>query len=153
MLLSDERLQKIRLRLKGQRVYFDTNPLIYFVEGLAEYQAVVLPVFEMLGKGELSAQTSPLTLTETTLKPLRTGHAALVAAYHDLLLDPDVFTLTQMTPQTFMQAAQIAAELNLKTPDALHMACAVQSECNTFLTNDLKIKPYAGVQVVYVSDP
>lgn len=40
----------------------------------------------------------------------------------------------------------------MKTPDAIHIAVAVENHCDFFITNDKKIRSYGNVQVIQVSD-
>jgi predicted nucleic acid-binding protein len=39
----------------------------------------------------------------------------------------------------FRKAAEIRAQHNFKSPDALHLAAAVLSACDVFLTNDAQL--------------
>ena len=39
-------------------------------------------------------------------------------------------------PRIFDRAAELRAKYRLKTPDALHLACAIHHGCSEFWTND-----------------
>jgi predicted nucleic acid-binding protein len=43
-------------------------------------------------------------------------------------------------------AAQIRAEHRLKTPDALHVAAAIDARCDEFWTNDTRIAGVPGIR-------
>jgi predicted nucleic acid-binding protein len=138
--------------LKGGRVYFDVNPIIYFIEQNTDFVEVVTPLFEMLGEGAILAYTSEFSLTEILIKPIRDGRADVIQAHKELLLDPELFTLTKANRETFLTAAQLGAKAGMRTPDAIHFASAMENQCQFFITNDKKINSQAGVTVVYVSD-
>jgi predicted nucleic acid-binding protein len=138
--------------LKGGRVYFDVNPIIYFIEQNADFGGAVTPLFEMLGEGAILAYTSEFSLTEILIKPIRDGRVDVIQAHKELLLDSELFTLTKASRETFLGAAELAAKSGMRAPDAIHFASAMQNQCQYFITNDKKIKSQAGVAVVYVSD-
>lgn len=138
--------------LRGCRVYFDVNPIIYFIEQNSEFAACVTPIFEMLGEGSILACTSELSLTEILIKPIRDNLPEVIRAHKELLLDPTLFTLNKTNRDTFLQAAELGGRLGMRTPDAIHFASAMENHCPFFLTNDKKIKSYGGVTVIQVSD-
>ena len=137
-------------RVKGQRVYFDTNPLIYYVEGHETFFDVALPFFEMIERNEIIACTSEFTLAEVLIKPMRDNLHETVAAYQGLLLDSGYFELLPANVKTFIQAAAIGGATGMRTPDAIHLAAALEYGCAFFITNDKKIKSVGNVEVVYL---
>jgi predicted nucleic acid-binding protein len=138
--------------LQGARVYFDVNPIIYFIEQNGDFFEPVAPIFEMLGEGTLMAFTSELSLTEILIKPTRQKQHKVIDTYKDLLLDPQLFTLTKVGRETFLQAAQLGGSLGMRTPDAIHLASAMENQCKYFITNDKKIRSHGGVRVALISD-
>jgi uncharacterized protein len=55
--------------------------------------------------------------------------------------------LADFTSAVFRRAAEIRASHNFKTPDALHLACAVEAGCDAFLTNDAQLTRFSGLAV------
>ena len=47
-----------------------------------------------------------------------------------------VYNLLPVTETVFLLAAQLRARFGLKTPDALHLACAQYHRCDALWTND-----------------
>jgi predicted nucleic acid-binding protein len=139
-------------QLHGARVYFDVNPIIYFIEKNADFARPCAAIFHLLGEDKLMAMTSELSLTEILLKPLREQRLDVVEAYKQLLLDPQLFTLTKVTRDTFLQAAELGANLGLRSPDAIHLASAIDNRCSVLITNDRKIRSHAGVSVLQMTD-
>jgi predicted nucleic acid-binding protein len=139
-------------KLRGSRVYFDVNPIIYFIEKNTQFAETVTPVFEMIGDGSILAFTSELSLTEILIKPIRDNLNQVIQAHKELLLDPELFTLILPNQDTFLLAAELGGKLSMRTPDAIHMACAIQSKCKYFITNDKGIKSTSDVTVVQIGD-
>ena len=137
-------------KLRGSRVYFDVNPIIYFIEQNTQFSEAVMPVFEMIGNGSIIAFTSELSLTEILIKPIRNNFNQIIQAHKELLLDPELFTLISPIQDTFLLAAELGGKLSMRTPDAIHMACAIESKCKYFITNDKGIKSTADVTVVQI---
>lgn len=62
--------------LKGQRIYFDSNVIIYQLIGYQALQAQLAAVFGMVDEGECQAVTSELTLAEVLVRPMRRKHCS-----------------------------------------------------------------------------
>lgn len=137
-------------KLRGSRVYFDANPIIYFIEQNTQFAEAVSPVFEMIGDGSILAFTSELSLTEILIKPIRDNRIQAIQTHKELLLDPELFTLISPNQDTFLLAAELGGKSSMRTPDAIHMACAIESKCKYFITNDKSIKSTGDVSVVQI---
>lgn len=138
--------------LRGKRVYFDTNPFIYFIEKHDEFFEAVKPIFQMLKDDEFTAYTSDFTLTETLIKPYKDNDQATIDLFRSLLLDTGYFSMLSISQETFLNAAKVGGETMMRTPDAIHMASAVENQCDYFITNDKRIRDYKSVKVLQVSD-
>lgn len=89
-----------------------------------------------------------ITLTETLMKPIQVGDQFLIDAYNELLTETDYVRLISITPVIAEKAAHLRARYNLRTPDALHLATAIEAGCDAFLTNDLGLNRLTEVQVL-----
>ncbi|MCI5218746.1 MAG: PIN domain-containing protein [Candidatus Electrothrix sp. LOE2] len=47
--------------------------------------------------------------------------------------------LWRKSSEVFDKATELRAQYSLKTPDAIHLAAALVSGCDVFLTNDLRL--------------
>lgn len=73
----------------GSRLYFDSAPLIYFLERHTNYAAKLLDIFERVDSGNLIGVTSTVTLAEVLVDPLRRADLKLAQAYRELLYNTD----------------------------------------------------------------
>ena len=58
--------------------------------------------------------------------------------------------LALMGTAVFDRATQIRAIHGFKTPDAVHLAAAVEAGCTVFLTNDHRLAAFTGITVEVV---
>lgn len=86
------------------------------------------------GTGRFLA-TSRLSRLECRCKPLRAGDAVLLALYEAFFLGPEM-QLLDITADVVEKATELRANLNFKTPDALHLATAILGKATAFLTGD-----------------
>jgi predicted nucleic acid-binding protein len=138
--------------LSGQVIGLDTAPLIYFIEENPAYLNFVRPFFEMMDRGEARVVTSVITLAEVLVHPLRSGDAALVQRYRDILQSAAALTLLPVSEAIAEQAAHLRARHNLRTPDAIQLATALQSGASTFLTNDARLPTVPGLHTITLDD-
>jgi predicted nucleic acid-binding protein len=136
--------------LSGQVVGLDTAPLIYFIEENPTYLDIVRPFFEMMDRGEVQVVTSVITLAEVLVHPLRSGNATLAQRYRDILQNPTALTLLPVSEAIAEQAAHLRATHNLRTPDAIQLATALQVGASAFLTNDARLPTIPGLQTITV---
>jgi len=135
----------------GRLVYLDTNIIIYAVEGYETYAARIKSVLRGMTNGEISAVTSDLTVAEVLVKPKRDANRKLEEAYRHFLLPTESFRNSAVSREILEAAADIRANSALKLPDAIHFASAINSRCDSFLTNDDGFEGMTGIKVVMLS--
>jgi len=67
-----------------------------------------------------------LVKLECLIKPMKSGDVVLQRYFEAALAQ---LTLLELSDSVFLLAAQLRARFGLKTPDALHLACAQHHEC------------------------
>jgi uncharacterized protein len=82
-----------------------------------------------------SLVTSRLSRLECRSKPLRAGDLATVARF-DVFFAGVELVLAEVSPAVVERATDLRARYNLKTPDAIHYATAVEIGAAVFLTGD-----------------
>ena len=126
--------------LAGKKIYLDANIIIYLMEGFEPFAPILSQLLEAIEAGQITCVTSEMTLAEVLVRPFKQEVVGLVKVYTDALNDKRLLTLQPVAYQTLMDAAFARAETGMKLPDAIHVATAVQSSCDVFLTNDKGIK-------------
>lgn len=78
-------------------VYVDTPVFIYTVERHPRYEPLLRPLWQAVQAQTVEAISSDLALLETSVRPLRQGDAALLAASERLLLHTPQIRLLPLT--------------------------------------------------------
>jgi predicted nucleic acid-binding protein len=138
--------------LHGKTVGLDTAPLIYYIEQNQDYVDIVRPFFQAVERGEIEVVTSTVTLLEVLVHPLKQGDVKLAHEYNDVLLSSPHIEMVPVTPATSQAAAELRASSSLKTPDAIHMATAMNHHADAFLTGDRDFKNAGSIPVLKVAD-
>ena len=133
-------------------LFLDTAPVIYFVEQNPRYANLTELIFSSIDNGQVTAVTSPITLSECLVFPYRSNNPDLQADFFDLI----VYGLhTQFVPidqDIARQAAQLRAAHNLTLADALQIATALNRRCQAFLTNDKQLARVTGIRVLVLEE-
>jgi len=135
-----------------QRLYVETSPFIYYVENHPVYADKMQQIFEDVNTGRIECITSVITLAETLTKPLQTGDKSVEQAYRTLLQQTQHITLIPITAVIAERTADLRARYSLKAPDALHLAAALNTNCDAFLTNDLRLRRVSEIQVLVLNE-
>ena len=127
-------------------IYVDANVVIRLLEGNAATRAPIeARLLPLRGTGQFLL-TSRLTRLECRVKPLREADARLLALYDAFFAGPEV-QLLEVTGPVLDKATELRAFLNLKTPDALHLASAILAGATSFLTGDRNLARCTEVSV------
>jgi predicted nucleic acid-binding protein len=122
------------------RVYLDAAPVIYAVEQVAPYAAAVDARLSAAGVVPVA---SDLTRLECRVNPLKLGNKALLQDFDDYFAGA-VGEIVPLSRLVIDRAAVIRAQHGFKTPDAIHLAAALESGCDVFLTNDQRLSALQG---------
>jgi predicted nucleic acid-binding protein len=83
--------------------------------------------------------TSRLSVLECKVRPLRDNNAALLATY-DAFFSAEHLILADVDARVIERAAQLRASYRFRTPDAIHLATAIERGAAVFLTGDAALQ-------------
>ncbi len=109
-------------------------------------------IINLIEASSLEAFSAVLTLTEVLVQPLKTDDEQLVREYRDILVNSGAYTLVSITATIADSAADLRARYNLRTPDALHVAAAIQTGCDAMLTNDSGITRVQELAILVIDE-
>ena len=134
--------------LRDTVVGLDTAPLIYFIEEHPIWLPRLEPFFQALDQGLFRAVTSTVTVTEVLVHPFRQSQNGLAAQYRQILLQARNLTTMPVTAAIAEHAAELRAQYNLRTPDAIQLATAIYAKAGSFLTNDKELSAPGSLRIV-----
>jgi predicted nucleic acid-binding protein len=143
-------LDELLLRMHGQRVYFDTSPLIYAMEDSPQFAAQSIALLRASEQRKLLGFTGIATLMEMLVGPLRKGQEEYSERLKVLFLSGDIFQCVDHPREAYVLAAMLRARSNYKAIDALHLATARTLGCQFFVTNDEALVSAADIEVVLI---
>ena len=112
-------------------IYLDSCLVIYLVENHPRWGAATASAIAQVE--EMRFGISSLVKCECLVGPMKRGDLVLESAYSLLF---DQFAHLPMPDPVYLQAVRLRAHFGLRTPDALHLACAQHHGCDVLWTND-----------------
>jgi predicted nucleic acid-binding protein len=138
--------------LRGLVVYFDTNIIIYIVEGYPAQRVVMRDLVRALDDGLFRTLTSEMTLAEVLVGPFRAPNPLYEITYNAVLSGQEKVEVVPVTREILVDAARLRAESRMRLPDAIHVATAARHGCDIFLTNDNRLRPPAGLTIMTLAE-
>ena len=137
----------------SEKIFFDTAPFIYLVENHPKYsQAVTDFIVDQLYLYEAFFFTSSITLAEFYVKPKKNNDLAVIEKFKNKLKEFN-FTVFDITSTIAEFSGDLRAKYDfLKTLDSIQLATAICFGCNTFFTNDKKLKSIQEINIVLIED-
>lgn len=129
------------------KLYLDASAIIYSIEGIAGVRQMVL---DRVARAEQSPDgrilTSRLSRLECRVLPLRRNQTALLSTYEQFFAQ-QALTIAELTATVIERATSLRARYGLKTPDAIHIATAVEQQADLILTGDRDFARCADIKV------
>ena len=137
---------------RHRKIGLDTSIFVYHVEANQKYFHLTDSIFGWLEEPRGRAATSTITLLELLVQPYRLGDIDRVNKFYALI---STFPHLEWVPPTLEIAdigARFRAEYNLRTPDAIQAATAVNSVATGFISNDTGFRRVSGLEVMVLED-
>jgi predicted nucleic acid-binding protein len=127
-------------------IYCDSVILIYFLDAVGPFNVRAVARMAAIQAARDTPAFSDLTRLECRVKPLSLGVLTTLADFDAFFTRPDV-RLVPITTGVFDRATVIRATFHFKLADSLHLAAAVESGCDRFLTNDGRLAAFTDIPV------
>ena len=112
-------------------IYLDACLVIYAVEEKQQWSERTRAAINTAGIEKFAI--SPLVKLECLVGPFKNRDGNLENRFLRIF---DSFETLEMPEALYLAAAELRARFGLKTPDALHLACAQHHGCEALWTND-----------------
>jgi uncharacterized protein len=125
--------------------YCDSGILMYYFDHVGSFNVrATNRLAALLAVGDRIA-ISDLVRLEYRVKPLKDANTLKLSIFDAFCARPEV-VLVPITTAVFDRATNIRATHNFKFADALHLAAAVEAQCDRFLT-DTRLSAFTGIPV------
>ncbi|MBX3399636.1 MAG: type II toxin-antitoxin system VapC family toxin [Gemmataceae bacterium] len=119
------------------RIYFDSAIVIYLIEQPTPFASAVNRFLQSVTAREYVC--SEMTRAECMIAPRRAGNRILEIEF-EWFFRQSFVRLLPLTRSIFDRTIELRANhRHLKTPDALHLATAIEAGCDGFRTNDARL--------------
>ncbi|MCX6044050.1 MAG: PIN domain-containing protein [Chloroflexi bacterium] len=133
-------------------VGLDTSIFIYHFEAHPKYLPLTTTILNSIESGKQHGVTSIITLMELTVQPWKLNKREVAQQYEGLLAYFPNLTLADTTRDIVRQAAQLRAQYNLRSVDALQIATGLAHNATAFVTNDRQWKRLASRLDILILD-
>jgi predicted nucleic acid-binding protein len=149
----EEQSVKVAVARQGvASLFLDTAPIIYYVERNPAYAPLVDDIFDRIDAGTLQAFTSPVTLGECLVVPIRQGLSQVQRDFTDLIVSGANVSFLTLDAAAAQQAAVLRSRYNLGLLDAFQIAVALAAGSNVFLTNDRALVRVQELPILVLDD-
>lgn len=136
----------------AEKIFMDTNPLIYLIGGQEPFYTKVLHFMKDCILRDAEFYTSTVTDAEFLVKPFADKNSEDVAKYKSFLKKLR-FLKCYINEQIAEKAAKIRADYpDIKLGDALQLASSIDCGCDVFFTNDKQLKQVSEANVLFLGD-
>lgn len=138
---------------KNKVLFLYTAPLIYFMENSnPDYTKIMREFFKQAYALPFQPTTSTITVTEILVKPYKKGRSDLIEKFKSAIVNSKTIKICNIDSEPANKAAELRANHNLKTPDALQIAAALNNKCDFFITNDFELSRINEIEVLTLND-
>ncbi|MCL7452222.1 MAG: PIN domain-containing protein [Anaerolineae bacterium] len=130
----------------------DTMPFIYLWERHPHYLSLSESLFRYLKEPDVRGITSLITLVEACVLPQRQGREDLVQKYERILLHSRQVETLPIDAAVARRAIVLRARHNLRVPDSLQVAAALEAGATAFVTNDRQLEKVPELAVLVLDD-
>jgi predicted nucleic acid-binding protein len=139
-------------KMKGKKVYFDTNVLAYVFGNTPYFIEASLPFFDAIEQGIYTGFTGDITLGELLVKPIMDNDLSTSNRIKSFFDKVQTVSLISHTREDFELMAQIRAQQKLKAIDAIQAATAIRSGCSFLVTGDKNMaQRAAGIETININ--
>lgn len=120
-------------------VGLDTMVFVYHFEANEDLGSASTELFRRVEGGRARAVCSVLSRLEVLVVPKREGRDDLCRTYREVFEAFPHLTVQPIDSKIADRAADLRAGHNLRTPDALHLATAIEAGADLFVTEDRRL--------------
>ncbi len=131
----------------GQVIALDTSLFVYQLEGDSPFTEEASVILLSIEKGGYKGIFASIGVLELLVKPKKLGREDIVEQYKSALANFPHLQVINLNEAIIDRAADLRARYGLRTPDAIHLATAIVSKADVFVTNDKSLTRVKEIKV------
>lgn len=131
-----------------EKIGIDSSVFIYVLEENKHYLKKAAQVLQSVERGEKEAVLSSIGLIEILTGPKKQGRYDIASEYRELITHFPHLAIAGINENIVEQTSDLRARYGITTPDAIHLATAIDFGASTFVTNDKALKKVKEIKVV-----
>ncbi|MEW6088327.1 MAG: type II toxin-antitoxin system VapC family toxin [bacterium] len=135
-----------------KKISLDTSVFIYHFEENPRYLKLTQQILNFIASQKINAFCSELIILEILVQPYKKEGNDLIDRYEILLSNFPHLTILPVDRSVLRKAAELRARYHIKSPDAIHLASAINSESEIFIGNDRNLSKVDDVDVIFLDE-
>ena len=136
-----------------RRIGFDSNALVYLLEGRQPYAGYVAEIIAAMEKGQTRGVLSTIVEMELLVKPLRDRNVGAQDRIELFLRQMPNLSVRPVDRVVARRAAELRARTHLAGLDAIIVATCLEEKCDAIVGNDSVIaSSRLGIPYLYLDD-
>lgn len=137
---------------KSKRIGLDSMAYIYLLEEHPKFSILAGNIFERAENNKLTIVSSVLVLIEVATGFRKAKEQSLESEFQQIITEFPNLEIYDLTKNLVNRIVDLRAKYNLKTPDAIHLATAIEHKADVFITNDRQLKKVKEISTLYLGD-
>lgn len=137
---------------KSKRIGLDSMAYIYLLEEHPKLSVLVENIFERAENNKLVIVSSALVLIEVLTGLRKSKKQDVEKEFQYIISEFPYLEIHNMDKNLVNSVVDLRVNYNLKTPDAIHLATAIEHKADVFITNDKQLKKVKEIAILYLGD-
>lgn len=131
----------------GQIIAIDSVIFIYVWNKQPDFFKRARQILERISSGQAIGVFSQIGLIELLTGPKKQGKKGLALLYKERMANFPNLRILSLNDNIVDISSDLRARYNLRTPDAIHIATAMDAKADKFITNDKSLKKIREIKI------
>jgi len=142
----------VKTALEAKIIGVDTMFFIYLFENNKKYFSIVKEFFDLLEKEKITMITSIISPIEIISTSIMEDYPEKQRLYIGFFKKVKNLKVKEIGWDLVEKVGALRRKYNLRTPDAIQLATAIDSQAKIFMTNDTKFKKITEIPVLILDE-